>query len=191
MRGALAAALLAVAGCGGLSNGGAPASAAGDALAAYDADKDGSLDAKELEACPALQSLAAKLKKPKLVADDITARLAAYQASRASRVTYACTVFLDGVPLDGATVTFRPEAFLGPNFKPARGVSQGGQVDPATEGDSVGLALGMYRVEVSKTDATGRETIPAKYNARTILGCEVGPDTGSRGGAPTFRLTSK
>jgi hypothetical protein len=190
LRGVTVAALLTLSGCSGNAPV-APASAAADALTAYDADKDGALDAKELEACPALQALAAKLKKTKLTADDIAARLAAY-AGGPGRVTFACAVLLDGAPLDGATVTFRPETFLGPGFKPARGVSQGGQVDPATEGDSIGLALGMYRVEVSKLDAAGREAIPAKYNARSVLGCEVGPDAGSRGGGPTtFRLTSK
>lgn len=190
LRGAVVTALLAAVGCGGGGTPVAPASAGAEALAIYDANKDGTLDAKELEACPALHSLAAKLKASKLTADDITARLATYTTGAINRVTYSCSILLDGVPLDGATVTFRPEKFLGPAFKPAHGVSQGGQIDPATEGDSIGVMFGLYRVEVSKLDA-GRETIPAKYNTRSILGCEIGPDTGTRGGGTTFRLTSK
>lgn len=190
----LAGAICGLAGCRG--GGGTPviaaSSAATEAIAAYDANGDGALEGKELDACPALHSLAAKLKKTKLVSEDISARLDTYNASEARRLTLSCAVYLDGAPLDGATVTFKPEKFLGSAYKPARGVSHNGEVEPVTEGDSIGLALGMYRVEVSKLDGAGNETIPAKYNSETILGCEISPETGSRGDTPPlFKLSRK
>jgi hypothetical protein len=44
----------------------------------------------------------------------------------------------------------------------------------------------MYRVEVSKKDPSGRETIPPRYNQKTVLGVEVGPE--GQTGVETFRL---
>jgi hypothetical protein len=80
--------------------------------------------------------------------------------------------------LEGATVTLIPEKFLGDAVKPASGVTDGlGVANLATAGAEVpGVACGMYRVEVSKKNAVGRETIPTRYNQETILGVEVGPD---------------
>jgi hypothetical protein len=43
-----------------------------------------------------------------------------------------------------------------------------------------GVYLGLYRVKVSK-QVGGRETIPARYNSQTELGCEVATDIGGIG----------
>jgi len=48
-----------------------------------------------------------------------------------------------------------------------------------------GCHLGAYRVRISKKDAQGRETVPARSNTQTQLGIEVGP--GMEGGY-TFNL---
>jgi hypothetical protein len=48
-----------------------------------------------------------------------------------------------------------------------------------------GCHLGVYRVRISKKDAQGRETVPARYNTQTQLGIEVGP---AMEGGYTFNL---
>jgi hypothetical protein len=169
-----------------------PAEAAHKAMAEYDVNKDGVLDAKELERCPALLNLLTELdskeensgqrKKGMLLPGEIQGRLEGFQARHMTLVPVRCHVRLDGEPLEGATVTLVPENFLGPGIQPARGVSDSqGSVKLVTEGnDFPGVAPGFYRIEVSKEDATERETLPDRYNTHTTLGKEVSPQ--ARGG---------
>jgi hypothetical protein len=193
-------ALIFVAGCGfGARRIAAPAFAPEEAgqlaLAEYDINKDGFLDAKELERCPALKSCLKALDKDKdgrLSAAEIADRIAFYRDSRVALLSIGCHITLDGNPLAGATVTLLPEKFLGPSLRPASGVSNNaGSVTFRTEGEQLpGVQLGLYRVVVSKKNGAGKETIPEKYNAQTNLGLEVAP--GHRGGdGLRLRLTSK
>jgi hypothetical protein len=170
-----------------------PAAAAEQAMATYDTNKDGFLDAKELEKCPAL--LAAlddldKNKDKKLSASEIEAELADMRDSRAGIVSITCVVEMDGRPLMDATVRFVPEAFLGSSYKPAQGVSlEDGSVPLRTEGYDVdGVPPGFFRIEVSKKDASGQEAVPARYNSATTLGAMISTEmrTGVR-----LRLTSR
>jgi hypothetical protein len=73
-------------------------------------------------------------------------------------------------------VTVVPEKFMAPGVRPARGVtSAGGSCEFQIEGKEYpGLHPGIFRIEVSKKDAGGRETVPAKYNTQTTLGIEAG-----------------
>jgi len=57
-----------------------------------------------------------------------------------------------------------------------------------TEGERDGVIPGIYRVEVSKSDADGRETIPTRYNAKTTFGCVVGFGSRGAGGDTVFQL---
>jgi EF hand len=162
-----------------------PTDAAHQAIADYDKNGDGVLDARELEKCPPLKNALKDLdrnKDGKLSADEIAAALEDFRASGIVLTTVSCTVKLDNEPLPGATVTLVPEMFLGPAFKPATGVSgASGSIHFKTEGQSLpGVAFGFYRIEVSKKDEAGNETIPAKYNTRTTLGEAIRP--GMRGG---------
>jgi len=157
-----------------------PTEAAQRAIAQYDKNGDGNLDAKELEDCPALLSVLKELdtnKDGKLSAEEIAKRLQGFQESHIGLLGINCRVKLDDAPLAGATVTLVPEAFLGNSFKPAKGVSdETGFVQLVTEGQEVaGVAFGYYRIEVSKKDGGGNETLPARYNTRTTLGKEVSP----------------
>jgi hypothetical protein len=168
-----------------------PERASQEALAQYDRNKDGFLDPDELKGCPALASCLKTLDKDRdgrLSAAEIAGRIAAYQSSRVGLSAVAFEVTLDGQPLSGATVTLVPEKFLGDALKPATGTTDArGRVRVATPGAEVpGVACGLYRIEISKKDATGRETIPARYNQATILGLEVAPD--SNLGALKFAL---
>jgi hypothetical protein len=169
-----------------------PPSATGQALAAYDANKDGALDAKELEHSPGLKALTAALGKGpggRLTADELTQQLQSLRDGGAGLTRAACQVRLDGRPLAGATVRYVPEAFLGPGFKPATGTTDAaGFATLVTEGGPEGVTPGLYRVEVSKTDDHGRETVPARYNAQTTLGCQVGVQARGAGSDVVFQL---
>jgi hypothetical protein len=163
------------------------AEAAQRAVQQYDKNGNGSLDPKELEQCPALLGLLNELdnkeeksgshKAGLLRAEEIQTRLEEFQASKAAMVDVACRVKLDGEPLEGASVTLTPEEFMGPSFKPARGVSNAqGNVRLVTEGfEAAGVAPGYYRIEVSKKDAGGSETLPSQFNQRSLLGSEISP----------------
>lgn len=151
------------------------------ALADYDRNNDGRLDAAELERCPGLRGGLKTLdtdKDGRLNAQEIAARVTAYQNSRIGLMGVTCQVTLDGAPLVGASVELVPEKFLGAAVKPARGVSEKeGSVPLHVEGqDLPGVQCGVYRVVVSKKNAAGKELLPGRYNAKTTLGQEIGPD---------------
>jgi len=154
--------------------------AAKEALAEYDTNRDGYLDAKELEQCPSLKKALKSMdtdKDGRLSGSEIAERLTLHQESGVGLISATCQVRLDGRPLPGATVTFVPEKFLGTAIKPASGVSDasGFVLLQAEEAAGPGVQPGFYRVQVSKKNAKGEETIPAKYNTKTILGEEVSP----------------
>jgi hypothetical protein len=161
-----------------------PAEAGRQALAEYDTNNDGFLDAAELERCPALKGALKELDTDndgRLSADEIAARLTAFQATQTGLVAIPCRVTLNDKPLAGATVTLVPEKFMGPAFMPATGVSDAkGAVLLRVEGQELpGIPWGYYRIEVSRKNAAGAETLPARYNVRSVLGQEVKPDSRS------------
>jgi len=158
-----------------------PEEAARIALAELDANGDGFIDEAEAEKSPGLRScLRSWSPDGKLSAEKIIERYRAYADSEVAIVGIHYRVYLDGQPLEGATVTFVPEKFMGPNIKPATGVTDElGFVFLKIDGEQVeGVHRGVYRVEVSKPDAAGNETIPARYNSETMLGQEIAMETG-------------
>jgi hypothetical protein len=171
-------------GCGGsdalVAPSYSPESMAQEALAMYDTNHDGYLDAKEVERCPALKASFASIDKDgdhRLSAAEITDRIQSFQESQVALKSTHCQILLDGRPLRGATVTYVPEKFLGTSIKPASGVTDdGGGAGVTAEGEKLpGVQPGFYRVQVSKKNASGQETIPARYNQDTTLGTEVNP----------------
>jgi hypothetical protein len=155
-----------------------PERMAQDALTEFDTNHDGYLDAKELERCPALKASLVSMDQDgdhRLSAEEIAARIRIYQESQVALKRTTRKVLLDGHPLQGATVTFVPEKFMSSSIKSASGVSdQSGEVTLTAEGERLpGVQPGFYRVQVSKKNASGVETIPARYNQDTILGTEV------------------
>jgi hypothetical protein len=167
------------------------ADAAHRALAQYDKNHDGVLDVSELEQCPALKDLLKELDQSKsdghrtgyLSAAEIENRLVSFQKKHIALLGIRCLVLLDDSPLAEATVTLVPEGFMGPEFKPASGVTDAeGWTRFQTEGQEYpGVTPGYYRVQVSKKDAGQREMLPTRYNTQSILGKEVSPY--SRGGS--------
>lgn len=179
---------LCVVGCGGGSGTVPPPAYDPDALAKAaieqcDKNRNGTLEGSELDGCPALKvkltfEAIDKNKDKAVSADELADRFRSYRATGVSVTSVACTVRLNGQPLDGATVTFTPEAFLAGVIKGGSGKSDpDGGVALAGEAGG-GLPFGMYRITVSKKTEAGAETIPAKYNTATALGREVSPDRG-------------
>jgi hypothetical protein len=170
-----------------------PRAAARAALAEYDTNKDGALDAQELQRCSALLGALKRIDKNndgRLTADEIADRLTFLQRE-GTLMGISVEVTLDGRPLPGATVTLVPEKFMGPAFKPVSAVTDdigAGQLKGEGAGEDA-VPLGYYRILVSKKNAQGQETIPARYNTNTILGQEIAPDAAGRGVFNTVRLT--
>ena len=178
-----------------------PDESAKQALAEYDANHDGYLDAKEVERCPALKYRFETLDQNgdhRLSVQEIAAWIQVYADSEIALKSILCSVQLDGRPLQGATVTYVPEKFMGSSIKPASGVSdERGSVSLTVPGEKLsGVQPGFYRVQISKKSATGKEIIPARYNQESILGAEIFPRKLrtlrlEEEEAGKFRLTSK
>ena len=155
-----------------------PGAMATEALALYDANKDGRLSVEELKKCPSLLESLPQIDKNKdnaLDADELEERFRQYAASKTGLFDLSLTIYQGGQPLVGATVTMVPEAFMGSVVKPATGKSDSeGHVRFRAEGNEYdGLALGCYRIEVSLKDEAGKEKIPVHYNRETTLGKEI------------------
>jgi hypothetical protein len=155
-----------------------PAGAAQQALAAYDTNRDGVLDGKELAACPGLKAALpyADLDRDgHLSGEEIAARVRKYQEDKAGLIFLRAVVTLDGKPLPDATVTLVPEPFLGRGVPGAQGTTDAsGQCVLQTEGyDVPGVSCGIFQVRVSAKDSSGNERLSARYHTQTTLGVEV------------------
>ena len=180
-----------VAGCGSKSTYIEPPSidaeaSALQAIELYDSDGDGKLNSAELEKVPGLQVAAEMLDSDSdsLVSEsEIAERIKSWQATGAGLISFLCTVTLNGQPLEGATVTFEPESFLGDDVQTAVGVTRAnGVASPSIPKENrpspttpSGLQLGFFRVRISKV-VDGEETIDPKYNTETIFGQQATGD---------------
>jgi hypothetical protein len=170
-----------------------PQAATEKALEEYDKNRDGFLDGKELERCPGLKSVLTKLDKDKdgrLSKDELGKGLEPFQQTAVGSMSVVCRITLQDRPLVGASVLLEPEAFLGPNIKPARATTdaQGVAVMKLEGGSAPGCHVGIYRVRITSPDEAGKESLPARYNTDTHLGIFVGP---SDSGTYTFSLTTR
>jgi hypothetical protein len=155
-------------------------SAAAKAVEMCDSDKNGTISGAELDKCPGLKAALAKIDASgggKITAEKIAARIKQWQENSIGRMQVYCTVLRKGKPLAGAEVTFVPESFLGDDIKTASGKTNSRgraaiSVLTTSRKDLPGVALGLYRVEITKPG----ESIPAKYNTETTLGQEVAVD---------------
>jgi hypothetical protein len=150
------------------------------AITDYDKNKNGNLDAAELEACPALAESLASIDKngdKQLSADELTERFAAYQKAAAGAIAVACEVRMNGMPLANATVTFTPEAcMLGTIMGGSGTTDKGGILQLNGPSGAPGLPCGLYKITVSQKPNGTTELIPEKYNTKTTLGREVYTD---------------
>jgi len=160
----------------------------------FDTNGDGFIAGAELDKAPGLKgALKPKLDANgdgKLAADEISARLQKYLDSKVAVVTCRCSVTLDGMPIEGATIKLVPEPFLA-TLLPAVATTdkQGVGTAQAQGTDLPGVNPGIYRVEISKVIG-GKETLPARYNAETTLGGEIASDLDSLSEGLGFSLKS-
>lgn len=171
-----------------------PREAGRAAIAEYDTNSDGNLDGTELKQSPPLQVAKERIDTNGdglITAEEITNRINYWSDCGVIVMSGSVRITLDGKPLQGATVTFEPEKFLGPGFVPCKAVTdQSG--DAYVEGPDPqypGIYLGLYRVKVSKV-VGGRETIPSRYNTETELGFEATNDVPGVGNIE-FHLRSR
>lgn len=164
---------------------GIDASAAGRlAIEQYDTDGDGLIGGAELDKAPSLKAAMKNLDTntdKKVSAEEITARIQKWQDEKVGKMSLSCTVTYGGRPLEGATVRFVPEKFLGDEIQTAEGKTEATgfadlSVPPDPNEPNIrGVQCGLFRVEISKK-VGGKETIPARYNTQTIFGQEVSND---------------
>ena len=165
---------------------GIDAAAAGKlAIEQYDTDGDGLIGGAELTKAPSLRASMKNLdtnNDKKVSADEITARIESWQNDKVGKMSLPVTVTRRGRPLEGATVRFVPEKFLGDEVQPAEGETGPGgtadltvALDPEDPMPIRGAHCGLFRVEIYKT-VGGKETIPPMYNTQTIFGQEVSND---------------
>ena len=154
-----------------------PRKAANEAMALYDANDDGMINADELSRSPALQVAQLSIdvdNDGSITAREIATRVRAWRNSTARMMKANPSFYFQGEPLAGATVTLEPAPFLGPNYPTstattdARGIARFGGHDRRYPG----VYVGLYTVRVSKLK-DGQETIPAKYNTQSELAYEA------------------
>jgi hypothetical protein len=157
-----------------------PAKMAAVALEKCDTNKNGSIDGAELEAAPGLKAalpLADTNRDQALSLAEIEARL---QTFAGNSLVYPLNVQVhwQGVPLPQAEVKIVPESFLADTLKHASATTDAnGACAPRNpELPIPAVYPGLYRVEISRKDAAGQESLPAKFNTQTTLGVDVGFD---------------
>ncbi len=199
IRRGLVCGLVVLAGCSGrqsrLSAPGVAKDAPKAAIAQYDTDGDGAIGGDELDKVPALK---ASLKRAdqdgdgKISEQEIAARVAAWKKSGLALSRLAITVQRGGQGVADAQVKLIPESFLGPNVKPASGITDSSGVAHmriSDDPDESGVHLGYYRIEITKQSG-GKETIAASNNTATQHGVEIAPDDANMGGF-TVKLLEK
>lgn len=161
----------------------------------FDANHDGAVDEGELADCPPLTSAFPTFdadRDGKLTTQEIVARIDRLYGRGAGLATFNGTVLLNGRPLSGAEVRFRPIALLGDGVQTAQGTTDdSGVVRPAISDANLPENLrgqsfirpGFYHVDVTHP----KRVLPPRYNATTELSAVVDP--ASRNGlAASFNL---
>lgn len=172
-----------------------PQASGEQALEEYDSNHDGAIAGPELENCPGLKAGLPVIdldKDGRVTAAEIAGRVQAYIDDRTALMTLSGRITLNGRPLVGALVTLVPEKFMGPAVKPAQGTTDAsGYCLPSIEGDGPsGAHCGIYRIQISKPGADGKETLPSRYNSQSILGADVGVQSPSLYDGLTLSLKS-
>jgi len=157
------------------------------AMQQLDGDGDDKLTLSELAESPGLKSSQSEIdldKDRSISREELRTRLQAYVDEQIAILPYAIKVTYRGRPLTQAKITLIPESFLDGVVQEATGeTDETGSARPTIElspdilsRGTFGFRSGVYRVAVSKLDASGQETIPKKYNTETTLGFELKMD---------------
>ena len=165
-----------------------PAAIAAGAMSAYDTNGDGNIAGDELEKAASVidhpdlpVKLIDKNGDNQISKEEIQNRVQQWIDSKVGILSFHCVVKMDGKPLEGATVKYVPEPFMGGVVEEATGVTDAAGAAviaiaqdklPANLKGINGIRSGFYKVEITHPTTT----IPAKYNTETILGQEVASD---------------
>jgi hypothetical protein len=173
-----------------------PAVIAAQAIAALDTNKSGVLEGAEIVQAQGLRSGLSAIDADEsgtITAAEIEQRLRRYGEFPVATLPLGCVVRVDGQPLAEGEVRLVPESFFGDSRQVVLGRSdEHGVVDFRVEGSQAfGVPQGMYRIEVSKPDAAGNETLPARYNTQSQLGQEIAFDRREIEGALRLELSSR
>ena len=156
-----------------------PPKAAAEAIATYDKNGNGALEAPEIAGSPAIKASMNKYdvdKSGTLTAAEIQNRVQYYVDRLGNLTMLYALVTLDGTPLEGANVTLVSEPWLGRPTVTNVTDDKGEVVFRMEDAEEAGVHAGLYRIEVSKKDASGTEMVPEKYNTKSTLGQEAAPD---------------
>jgi hypothetical protein len=148
-----------------------PEAVAAAALALYDRNGDGSLDATELGASPGLQAALPRIdadRNKALSSGEIAERFRAYQ-QQSDLVSLVVYVQRDGSPVGGAEVTMAPDPLQGEGLQSYRAVAtDSGEAAPEGESQSIpGIPVGLYSVRI------------VHNGVEKAVGCEVADDAPS------------
>ena len=123
-------------------------------MALYDANKDGKIDAKELEASPALADGLPRIDSNRDKAIDAAELQARFEKHDGMSDVVGVDVAIKwkGWPVEEATVTFTPEPFMGEGKQSYVGASNasGGVPLKGQEVEMIGLPTGFYTVHIVK-----------------------------------------
>lgn len=154
-----------------------PKQLAANAMAQYDANRDGKISGEELGGpMQCLLETADQNADGVLQMQEIAQRLQFHKDSQLGLVSILGTVQLNRQPLSHATIVFEPEHWFEGRLSQATGrtASDGTFEMQTANGQLPGVQPGFYRVRISKKDVQGNERLPAKYNVETELGIEIG-----------------
>ena len=154
------------------------------AMEQLDGDNSGDLDDKELENCPGLIKSRKQIDTDndgKISAAELQRRMQDYIDQQVAILPYPVVVTLRGRPLTDTKIELIPEPFMSEVIEPAKGeTDERGVSRPSIELDpeiadrgTFGYRSGVYRVKLSKQDASGKELLPEKYNEKSTIGIEV------------------
>jgi hypothetical protein len=170
--------------------------AASAALSAGDKDGDGKISSVELNSLPGLKAAAKSVdvnQDRTITEEELALRLKKYGDDGIGLLPFRCKVTVGGQPLAGAQVRLAPEGYLGGAVQPATGVTDElGVAGLSTEGainGIQGVQPGIYRVEIFKKDASGKELIAEKYNVKSVLGQEISLDLAASEQEIVFQLS--
>jgi hypothetical protein len=171
-----------------------PEAAATQALSSYDTDSSGAISMAEASRSPGLADAFARIDKDgssSLSQAELLERFQSYQQAGLALFPWSCQVLSNGRPLAGATVTLVPESFMGEGIRPATGQTDSrGVASPVIdESDYAGAHFGLYRIEISKKDAAGKELISAPFNEQSRMGQELASGSRTAESIRTINLT--
>lgn len=176
-----------------------PDGAAAAAMEQYDTNSDGQVDKTELKAAPGISFALGRIDANddgSVTAEELSTMIQEKWLDAGGGIMrVSVEIYMNRRPLDGATVTFEPERFLGDVIHPAMGETDAAGYTPMSmaeedmphENVRSGVGPGLYLVRISK-EVNGKEMVPAKYNTETTLGIEVATRASYMPGSARFDL---